>query len=116
MIDTNPQSQLDSIAHLPGDILLSLARNESVTKEMRKAAVRLMLQNGFPQYKHPELLSFVLELELENAAHDEVEAIVETAIESQIPSATSASFTTKDMQQPETIRNPEKLSEDALGD
>lgn len=110
------QTQLDQISHLPGDILLSLARNESVTKEMRKAAVRLMMQNGFPQYKHPELISFVIELELESAAHDEVEAIVETAIESQIPSATQASFTTKEMQQPETIRNPAALNEDALGD
>lgn len=117
MSESHPQTQLDFIADLPGDVLLSLARNESASREMRKAAVKLMLQNKFPQYKHPELSVFVFELQRENDAEVEVESIVESAIEAEIPGPLKASFTTASMFQDEVVvRNPDKLSDDALVD
>lgn len=108
------QTQIELIAHLPGDILLALARNESAAREMRKAAVKLMMENEFFQYKHAELVSFVDEIKRETEAKDEVEAIVETAIESEISPTMVAGFTTANMMQTDLIRNPEKLGEDAL--
>lgn len=114
---TDPQTQLELISHLPGDILLALARNDAVTKEMRKAAVKLMMDKGFKQYKHPELILIVAEINKEKDAHEEVESIVETALEAEIPSAPTmtAGFTTANMQQ-EEIHNPQKLGDDALAE
>ena len=118
MINPHKQSQVEQISHLPGDVLLSLARNESATREMRKAAVKLMLDKGFPQYKHPELVLLVLELRKEGEAEVEVESIVESAIEAEIPhnGALKAGFTTANMFQDEVVRNPDKLSDDAIVD
>jgi len=117
MLTSRKQSQVDQIAHLPGDVLLSLARNEAASSEVRKAAVKLMLEKGFPQYKHPELAVLVLELRKEGEAEAEVESIVEAAIESEIPSPLRASFTTASMFQDDVVvRNPDKLSDDAVVD
>lgn len=110
-------SQIEQIAHLPGDILLSLARNDSAPREMRKAAVELMLDNGFRQASHPELAMLVLDIKHEREAKNEVKAQVEAAVEHEIYSvevpALRASFTTDSMMR-EEIHNPEGLGDDAL--
>lgn len=91
------QTQKESIQHLPGHILLDLARNEAAPKAMRKAAVELMIANKFPQAKHPEVRLLLLEIEDENKARVEVQDIVETAVESPIEPVGpfKASVTTK---------------------
>lgn len=89
----------ESISHLPGHILLDLARNESAPRAMRKAAVELLIANNFPQAKHPEVRLFLLEIEDENKARAEVQDIVETAAETPIEPAGpfKASVTTESL-------------------
>lgn len=88
--------QEDSIKHLPGHILLDLARNEAAPRNMRKAAVELLVANKYPQANHPEVRLFLLEIEDENRARAEVQDIVETAAETQIESGPfKASVTTE---------------------
>ena len=117
----NPQSVSEQIQHLPGEILFSLARNESGLPEYRKAAVKIMLDKGFKQAGHPELSLFVAEINKEREAEGEVEAIVEAAIEQPIPSGPfRASVTTQNMmgedvvQNDPIIRSAAALNEDAL--
>lgn len=96
---------------LPGHILLSLARNESASREWRKAAVELMLDKGYKEANHPDLNMILLEIQGERRARQEVEAVVESAAESELPDqddspsggALQASFTTSTMQQDTTI-------------
>jgi len=76
-----PSNKDIHLGHLPGQILLDIARNESAQREWRKAAVELMIDKGFSQAKHPELQSFVAEIAAERAGRVEVEALVESAIE-----------------------------------
>ena len=66
---------------LPSAILLDLARNEAAPREWRKAAVELLLDKGYRQANHPELMAVVMEIKAERAARVEVEAVVETAVE-----------------------------------
>ena len=70
---------------LPGHVLLDLARNESAPREWRKAAVELLLDKGFAQANHPELTAVVMEIRAERKAKEEVVAVVETAIETELP-------------------------------
>lgn len=72
------------IGHLPAQILLDLARNEAATREWRKAAVELLIDKGFPQANHSDLTGLVMEIKAERAAKQEVEAVVETAIEEEV--------------------------------
>ena len=90
------------IEQMPASILFDLARNESASREYRKAAVRLMLKHGYPKTDHPELLLLRQEVEAEVAAEREVTDIVETAIEAPLPAkeefgALKASFTTRNL-------------------
>ena len=117
-VQDNVQTVSQQIEHLPGEILFSLARNESGLPEFRKAAVKIMLDKGFKQAGHPELSLFVAEIRKEQEAEGEVEAIVEAAIEQPIPPGPfRASVTTKTMQADEVIvRNPLALNEDAIAE
>lgn len=96
----------EHIAHLSGDVLLALARNEAA--QMRKAAVEIMLEKGYKQVNHPEIAGMVAEVRKEREARMEVESIVESAIESELPEGTGplvASVTTATMQQPTIVHN-----------
>lgn len=74
-----------TLANLPGQILLdNIARNPACSKEWRKAAVEIMIDNKFPQAQHPELVGMVMEIMAERSAKKEVEDVVETAIEGPI--------------------------------
>lgn len=75
-------SLLDS---LPASILLDLARNESATPSWRKAATKFLIKKGYPQAQHPELRWLVHEIEEEERAEKEVVAVVEAAIEQELP-------------------------------
>jgi|SRR5580693_654566 hypothetical protein len=72
------------LGHLPGEILRDMARNESAPKEWRKAAVQIMLDKKIPYTSHPDIAWLVQEIQAESEARDEVESIVETAIEGPI--------------------------------
>jgi len=115
-VSTNPQSPSDQISHLPAEILLSLARNESGLPEFRKAAVKILIEKNYPQARHPELALIAAEIKKEREAEGEVESIVEAAIEQPIPHAGPfrASVTTQTMQSEPIIRNARSLNDDAL--
>jgi hypothetical protein len=81
------QTAHDRISHLSCEVLFALARNDSALPEFRKAAVGLMLEKGCPQAKSPELILLVDEVRRGQEAKLEVEAIVESAIEQEIPDA-----------------------------
>jgi hypothetical protein len=109
--------------HLPGQILFDLARNESASREWRKAAVELLIDKKCPQANHAELAVLVKEIHAEREARNEVESVVETAIEEEIQSpeahpflsAMRASVTTKSLGLPDPIiRNASALNDDAL--
>lgn len=110
------------LGNLPPQILLDLARNEAATREWRKAAVQLLLDHNFPQAAHPDLATLVMEINNEHTAKHDVQAVVESAIEEELPFA--ASVTTRSLvhddiidnvsRQPQVIRNPDKLNDDAL--
>jgi hypothetical protein len=74
----------DEIKNYPGHVLLDIARNGSASREWRKAAVEFLIDNKFPQVKHPELAAIVMEIQAEREARGEVEAVVESAIEAPI--------------------------------
>lgn len=110
------------LGNLPPQILLDLARNEAATREWRKAAVQLLLDHNFSQAAHPDLATLVMEINNEHTAKHDVQAVVESAIEEELPFA--ASVTTRSLvhddiidnvsRQPQVIRNPDKLNDDAL--
>ena len=68
----------------PSSTLLDIARNESASTEMRKAATELLMDSGAHQANHPELRALVYEIRAERAAKKEVVAIVEAANEQEI--------------------------------
>ncbi len=108
----------DHMKYLPAQILLDLARNEAASREWRKAALQLLIENHYPQANHPDLGVLRLEIEMEHTAKDDVRAVVESAIEGEIPEHTlSASVTTASLQQDDVVnnvRNPLALNDDAL--
>lgn len=92
------EQRYEHIGHLPGPILRDIARNESAPREWRKAAIELMLDKGCPEANHPDFLSLLLEVKSQREAKDEVQSIVESAIEAPLddaPGPFKASFTTK---------------------
>jgi hypothetical protein len=115
-VQVNAQTASDQISHLPAEILLSLARNESGLPEFRKAAVKILIEKNYPQARHPELALIAAEIRKEKEAEGEVESIVEAAIEQPIPHANQfrASVTTKTMQTEPVVRNSQFLNDDAL--
>lgn len=83
----------EQLDHLPGHILLDLARNESASRAWRKAAVVIMLKKNFPQSAHPDLATLAAEIRAEEDAVREVEGVVEGAIEGELPEfATPSAF------------------------
>lgn len=69
---TNAEVQL---GHLSPEVLRDLARNESASKEWRKAAVELLILKNHPHAQHPELRELVLELQAEEDARAEVASL-----------------------------------------
>lgn len=116
----NHQTITEQIQEMPGQVLFSLARNESASPEFRKAATEILLDRGFPQANHPELVLIVHDIRKEREARHEVEAIVESAIEGEIPATAPApspfraSVTTATMQLDTIVQNADSLSDDAL--
>jgi hypothetical protein len=78
---TQRKEQFD---HLPGDVLLSLAKNENAEWRWRKAAVEIMLDHKFKQSSHPDVAEILRDVLADREAHQEVRDIVETAIEGPI--------------------------------
>src|ERR1700733_10949957 len=110
------QSPTEQIQHLPDHILLSVARNPSSSREFSKAAVKLLVDMKSRHVGHPDLQMLVAEIRRESEAQTEVEAIVESAIEQEIPSPMRASVTTATMFQDPIIRNADELASDALSE
>lgn len=108
MVD-NSTNKEDSFAEemrsFPAQILLAMATNESATKYYRKAAVKLLMENKSPLVNHPELRELRLEIKEEATAKQEVEAIVESAVNDHCPEPDKvpfqASVTTKTLLQNE---------------
>lgn len=72
-------TQQENIKHLPAQVLFDLARNESASKEYRKAAVKMLVDAGHQKAQHPELRELFLEIKAEKDAEKEVESIVADA-------------------------------------
>jgi len=70
-----------ALAAFPDDILLGIARNESASRDWRKAATKFLMRTGSPRASHPDLAWFVHEINQEAEAEKEVEAVVESATE-----------------------------------
>lgn len=67
------------LGNLSVEVLRDLARNESASKEWRKAAVELLLERRHPHANHPELRELVYEIKAEKEAKTEVEALAAEA-------------------------------------
>src|SRR5260221_7425960 len=65
------------LGHLPGHVLFSLARNESASREWRKAAVELLLDGNHKEASNPDIRELVLQINAERQAKTEVQAVVE---------------------------------------
>jgi|SRR5581483_5334152 len=81
----------EQFGHLPQQVLLDLARNEGATREMRRAAVEIMMEKGF-NVSHPDLALLVLEIKSAQDAKQEVEAIAETAVEGELEAEQTGPF------------------------
>ena len=77
-------SDLD-LTNLPQATLYAVARNESAEPRYRKAAVRLMLERGYPQVNHADLSSILADVKADMGAEAEVEDIVTQATEEPMP-------------------------------
>lgn len=77
---TNSDSFSEEMKTFPAHVLLAMATNESATKYYRKAAVRLLLEHKSILADHPSLRELRMELREEDAAKQEVEAIVDNAM------------------------------------
>jgi hypothetical protein len=96
--ETPKQTPAESTNHLPEFVLLALARNESAEPAYRKAAVVHLIEKGYTrEANHPDLAAIVAEVLRERSAKDEVQSIVESAVEAPLESVGpfKASFTTK---------------------
>lgn len=109
------------LGHLPGQILLDVARNEAAPREWRKAAVQIMLDKNCHQASHPDLAFLVIEIQAEAEAKAEVESVVESAIEGPLqvdtavptqvlPAEKPLTFHIMDLQQPLAQIGPFKAS------
>jgi hypothetical protein len=108
----------DQLGYLPVQILLDLARNEAAPREWRKAAVQLLLDKQATQANHPDLALLVQEIKQEQIAKHDVQAVVESAMEEEWDGAPTMTcgVTTANLQQPDIVRNPDALGDDALND
>lgn len=76
------QAQIEGLVPtLPPQVLFDLARNESATREWRKAAVALLMETGDRRASHPELRELRLEITAEKTAKEEVVHQIRAAIE-----------------------------------
>jgi len=104
--ETLKQSPQESTNHLPEFVLLALARNESADPAYRKAAVEHLIEKGYiREANHPELSLLAAQVRKEREAKDEVQAIVESAVEAPLESM-KASVTTSTMYSDEVVEAP----------
>lgn len=91
----------EQLGHLPGDILFSMATNESAEWRWRKAAVELMLEHKCPQVNNPAIAHILEEVKKDRYAKEEVTDVVETAVEGElgepVSPALKASVTTAEL-------------------
>lgn len=79
---SDPQLFRDvSLGSLTDEILRDLARNGATQYSWRVAAVELLLDRHSHYADHPDLALFTQQIRAQRAAKDEVQAMVETAIE-----------------------------------
>lgn len=69
------------LQNLTPEVLRDIARNESATREWRKAATKFLLDRKHPFANHPDVRELLAEILKEREAEQEVKAIVESAIE-----------------------------------
>jgi len=69
------------IGGLTPEVLRDIARNESASREWRKAAVKFLMERNHPFANHPDMRELLAELVKEKEAELEVAAVVESAIE-----------------------------------
>lgn len=104
--ETPKQTPTESTNHLPEFVLLALARNESADPAYRKAAVEHLIEKGYiREANHPELTMLVAQVMREREAKDEVQSIVESAVEAPLESM-KASVTTATMYADEVVEAP----------
>ncbi len=79
-----PSTREEELARLPSHVLFDLARNESATREWRKAAAELLLDGNHRQANNPDIRELILQIKAERQAKQEVQAVVETAVEAEV--------------------------------
>jgi hypothetical protein len=83
------QSPHEATGQLPEFVLVALARNPSADPLYRKAAVEWLYVRGYNGWHiHPELTHLYEQVVRERTALNEVEAIVEAAVEAPMPEST----------------------------
>lgn len=99
--------------HLPAQILLALAKNDSTPSDVRREIIELMIEKGFKEVNDPELKFLVAEIRgykqerqeikemLIAAMAEEEQPPTEKLIEAMKPSTLKASFTTNNQMQDE---------------
>jgi hypothetical protein len=101
------EQRFEQLGHLPGPILRDIARNGSAPREWRKAAIELMLDKKCPEVNHPDLLALLVEVRAQREAKDEVQSIVESAIEAPLEDVPTgpfkASVTTESLTRDEVV-------------
>lgn len=102
IVKQTPKEDLDN---QPEFVLLSIARNQSASPAYRKAAVEHLIEKGYErEVKHPDIEMLVAQVRQEHVAKDEVQAIVESAVEAPLePRRTGV--TTQTMYADEVVDN-----------
>ncbi len=100
----------EDLANQPEFVLLSIARNQSASPEYRKAAVEHLIEKGYErEVNHPDLTMLVVQVKREREAKDEVQAIVESAVEAPLEPM-RASVTTATMYADEVVEDKTPVS------
>lgn len=71
---------------LTAEVLRDVARNESSSRAWQKAAVRFLIERNHHYQFHPDFKELVKEINDEAKAAEEVQAIVESAVEEPLSS------------------------------
>lgn len=96
MLNPISQTEKEQIEHLPDQILRDVARNDSSARSFRKAAVKLLMERKSSFADHPDFSFLAQEIREEKNAESEVHSIVETAIESSLPSVDDLDMVSKE--------------------
>ena len=95
----------DQLKHLPGDILLAIAKNDSADMRGRRAATRLLYLHNSPQMHHKDIEFLLKDVMADVVAEQEVVDTVEGAVEAPLTKPPVVGVTTASLAANELIDN-----------